>query len=219
MIIDMHVHTEMSLDSNATVEAYCQAIQRFRQFHPFHGIVLAEHRIYRKDPEYQRLSEKYEVLILQGVEVDASLGHLLIYGITNDLLKRVDISSRCVREKPLMKAIRDCGGIAVPAHPFRDSGFGSAYEDGLEAVRDMRIIEELNGANSREENNRASELVVRNGLKGIGGSDSHYVNKHWFLTCATEFFNPIENVKDLINELNAGNFRAVYLDNSVLGEF
>jgi len=219
MIIDMHVHTEMSADSNATVEAYCRTIRRFRQFHPFHGIVLAEHRLYKRDEEYQRLAEKYEVLIFHGVELDASLGHLLIYGITNELLKRVDTSNRCHNEQDVMKAIQDCGGIAVPAHPYRDSSYGSAFEEGLETVQGLKIVEELNGANSREENNKAGQLVARNGLKGIGGSDSHYVNKHWFLTCATEFFNPIETEEDLINELDAGRFRSVYLDNSVMGEF
>jgi predicted metal-dependent phosphoesterase TrpH len=219
MIIDMHVHTEMSMDSNATVEAYCRAIQRFRQFHPFDGIVLAEHRMYKKKPEYRRLSEKYDVLILQGIEADASLGHLLIYGITDDFLKRIDISSRSVKEKDVMAAIGDCGGIAIPSHPYRDSTYGSAFEEGNEDVRDMKIVEELNGANSRAENDKARRLVAQNGLKGIGGSDAHYVNKHWFLRCATEFFNPIETMEDLIDELRADNFRPLYLDNSVLGDF
>ena len=219
MIIDMHVHTEMSMDSNATVEAYCQAIQRFRKIHPFDGMVVTEHRMFRKDQNYQKLSEKYDVLIFQGVEIDASLGHLLIYGVADDFLKQVDISSRSVKEKDVLKAIRDCGGMAIPAHPFRDSTYGSAFEQGDPAVRGMTVVEELNGANSREENQKAQNLVARNGLKGIGGSDAHYANKHWFLTCATEFFDPIRTMDDLIGALRAGHFRPRFLDNSALGDF
>ena len=85
----MHVHTEVSVDSLATVEEYCQIMQKYRQYHPFDGIVLTEHREYHLDGHYDRVGERYDILILQGVEVDADLGHLLLYGITERFLKQI----------------------------------------------------------------------------------------------------------------------------------
>jgi len=219
MIIDMHVHTEVSTDAHATVEEYCQVIQRFRKFHPFHGMVITEHRQLKPNPDYKRLSEQYDVLIFQGVEIDANLGHMLLYGITDEFLEKIDITHRGLKEQKVIETIEACGGIAIPSHPFRGSAFGVAIETGQESVKDIQIIEEYNGANFAEENDLASRLVARNGLKGIGGSDGHFVDKHWFLTCATEFFNPIRTMEDIVFELYAGNFRPIMLDNSVLGDF
>jgi len=219
MIIDMHVHSEVSVDAEATVEEYCRVIQRFRAFHPFHGIVLTEHRQMKPNPEYRKLAEQYDVLIFQGVEIDANLGHMLLYGMTDAFLKKVDITHRGLKEQMVLDTLRECGGIAVPSHPFRGSAFGAALETGQESVKGIKIIEEFNGANFPGENELASQLVARNGLKGIGGSDGHFVDKRWFLTCATEFFNPIRTMEDMVSELYTGNFRPVMLDNSVLGDF
>ncbi|RMF92041.1 MAG: PHP domain-containing protein [Nitrospinota bacterium] len=212
MIIDMHVHSEVSLDSTAKVEEYCQAIQRFRQYHPFHGFVLTEHRVLHRSEEYQRLAEQYDVLILQGVEVDANLGHLLLYGVTDEFLAHVDISHRCLDDREVIRIIRDCGGIAIPAHPFRESVYGKALEQKLEVVEEVTVIEALNGANSPLQNEKAQALLTQHGLKGTGGSDAHYVNRHWFLNCATEFFQPITSMEDLVSALYQGNFRPLVLD-------
>jgi len=219
MIIDMHVHTEVSTDATATVEEYCQVIQRFRKFHPFDGIVITEHRCINPNPEYRKLSEKYDVLIFQGVEIDANLGHMLLYGMTEEFHEKIDITHRGLKEQKVLNEMKACGGLAIPSHPFRGSAFGAALETGHEAVKGFRIIEQYNGASFPEENEMASRLVARNGLKGIGGSDSHYASKEWFLTCATEFFNPVHSMEDLVTELHGGNFRPIMLDNSVLGDF
>lgn len=218
VIVDLHVHSEVSLDSTAKVEDYCRMIQHFRQYHPFHGFVLTEHRTIHRCAEYQRLAEEYAVLILQGVEVDADLGHLLLYGVTDDFLKHIDISHRRLKDQEVIRLIRECGGIAIPAHPFRGSVYGKALEQHREVVQEVTIIEEFNGANSREQNAKASALIARNGLKGTGGSDAHFANQQWFLKYATEFFLPIASMEDLVNALYAGAFRPISLDNSVLGE-
>jgi hypothetical protein len=218
IIIDMHVHSEVSLDSTAKVEDYCRLIQRFRQHHPFHGMVLTEHRVIHRSAKYQRLAEQYDVLILQGVEVDADLGHLLLYGVTDAFLKQVDITHRRLHDQEVIRIIRDCGGMAIPAHPFRGSVYGKALENHRAVVQDITIIEVLNGANSPEQNAKAQALVVRNGLKGTGGSDAHFANRQWFLKCATEFFQPITTMEDLVKALSQGAFRPIVLDNTVLEE-
>ena len=219
MIIDMHVHTNISGDSSATVEQYCSIIQKYRQYHPFDGIVLTEHCRYDRQKAYQKIGEKYDISIFQGVEADTDLGHLLLYGITDRFLEEVDISIKNLSSKKVIKSMNDCGGIAIPAHPFRASNFGSALMNHEEALNEIKVIEELNGSNTSDEDRRATALVRQADIKGIGGSDAHYVNRLWFLNCATEFFNEVHTIEDLVEALHRGDFQAVSLDSSELGEF
>ena len=219
MILDMHVHTELSGDSSATVEKYCRAIQKYRQYRTFDGIVLTEHSIYDRQGSYQKIGEKYHILVLQGVEVDTKLGHLLVYGITDTFLRKIDISRKNLNSEKVIKTINDCGGIAIPAHPFRASKYGEALLRHDAEVNEISVIEELNGSNSSEENSSATTLVEQNGMEGTGGSDAHYANRIWFLNSATEFDNPISTMEDLVKELRYGHFRAFAIDNSMLGEF
>jgi len=216
MIIDMHVHTQASGDSSATVDKYCRAIQRYRKHHRFHGMVITEHCLYDQKKTYQKTGDKYDVLILQGVEADTDLGHLLLYGITARFLKQVDVSQRSLDSQKVIKTINDCGGIAIPAHPFRDSIYGSALSRNEIPLDEVSVIEELNGSNSRDENKMATALIEQTDLRGIGGSDAHYANRVWFLNSATEFEKAIYNIEDLVKELRNGDFRAVPLDNSNL---
>ena len=71
----------------------------------------------------------------------------------------------------------------------------------------MEIIEQFNGANNPGQNAKASAIVARDGLRGIGGSDAHYVN--WFLKCATVFDQPVETMHALVEELHAGRFTPI----------
>jgi len=219
MIIDMHVHTKLSGDSSATPEEYCRAIEKYRPYHPFDGIVLTEHRTYQPNKTDQEIAEEYGVSIFHGIEVDADFGHLLLYGITDGFLRAIDIAKRHLRSEEVIGAISDCGGIAIPSHPFRESRYGVALEAQTKALRGIAAIEGINGTNTAEQNEKATSLIARNGLKGIGGSDAHYANKHWFLSSATAFHNPIHTMADLLRELRSGDFEPITLDNTVLGDF
>jgi len=219
MIIDMHVHTQASGDSSATVDKYCRIIKQYRKNKPFHGLVITEHCLYDQHMTYQKNGDKNDVLIFQGVEVDTNLGHLLLYGITAKFLQQVDVSGRNLNSQKVIKTINDCGGIAIPAHPFRNSIYGRALTRNEIDLDEVSIIEELNGSNSGGQNKKATALIEKTDLKGIGGSDAHYANRGWFLNCATEFENTIYTIEDLVKELRQGYFRAAPLDSSALGEF
>lgn len=210
MIVDMHVHTKASLDSPATVEDYCRFLKNHRP-HALQGIALTEHRVYDLKADYRPIAEKFGIHVFKGIELDTDLGHLLVYGVTAGFLKHVDISLRRISAKTLIRMAADFGAVAVPAHPYRDSGFGEALEEKAEAIAGVSIIEAVNGVNSMMENQKARRLTERNGLKGIGGSDAHYANHHWFLTCATRFDHPVHSDEDLASALRAGNYEPVRL--------
>jgi predicted metal-dependent phosphoesterase TrpH len=214
MILDMHVHTQISRDATATVEDYCQALVRYRDIYPVDGFVLTEHRVIDRSIDYRQLGEQYGLLILQGVEVDGDFGHILLYGVTDECLRYIDIANRRLNDREVIRIMRDCGGIAVPAHPFRESIHGRALEEKRDWVAEIEIIEQFNGANTEAQNAKASAIVARDGLRGIGGSDAHYVN--WFLKYATVFERRVETMQEVATELRAGRFVPMQLPQAAL---
>jgi predicted metal-dependent phosphoesterase TrpH len=212
MILDMHVHTKVSMDATATVEEYCEAVVAYREIFPIDGFVLTEHRIIDGSIDYRRIGDKYGVQIFQGVEVDGDFGHILLYGVNDECLRYIDITNRRLNDREVMRLTKECGGIAIPAHPFRESLHGKALEEKREWVAGVEIIEQFNGANTALQNAKASAIVARDGMRGIGGSDAHYVN--WFLTCATVFERRVETMPELIEELYAGRFTPIQLPQS-----
>jgi predicted metal-dependent phosphoesterase TrpH len=209
MILDMHVHTQISLDATATVEEYCEAIIKYRESFPIDGFVLTEHRVIDSSIDYRKLGNRYGIQIFQGVEVDGDFGHILLYGVTSECLRYIDLANRRLNDQEVVHIMKECGGIAIPAHPFRESVHGKALEEKREWVAGVEIIEQFNGANSAAQNAKASAIIARDGLRGIGGSDAHYVN--WFLKCATVFERQVETMPALVEELYAGRFTPMQL--------
>lgn len=210
MIIDIHVHTNLSDDSKTAAEKYLEAATKNRS--GLGAICFTEHRRFPQDPEtdgqYAELSDRYGVVIIKGVEVDTDLGHLLLFGLTREVIRRFDPEHRMLKSALLMETIHGEGGIAIPAHPFRDSGFGVRLEDLVAKLGSaLSAVEAINGQNSPAENEHAIAAAEKLGLTALGGSDAHFPTAHWFLTCATELERPIHNVEELCAELRAGRAR------------
>jgi predicted metal-dependent phosphoesterase TrpH len=207
MIIDLHVHTHLSDDSKTTPEKYVEAA--IKGGVGLGAICFTEHRKFPRDPEidriYSELSDNHGILIIKGVEADTDLGHLLLFGLNDEVMRRFDPGQRMLKSAHLIDVIYKEGGIAIPAHPFRDSGYGARLDD-LVAKHGSALsaVEAINGQNSPAENERAMAAVEKLGLTALGGSDAHFPTQHWFLTCATELERPIKNVEELCVELRAG---------------
>ena len=215
MLVDLHVHTLLSADSKVAPEQYMEAMAAGPR--RLGAICFTEHRLFPTDAEtdrlYGELSERYEVAIIKGIEADTNLGHLLLYGITKEIIRRFDLGSRMLRADALIEAIHGEGGIAVPAHPFRESGFGGRLDDLLAHHGPaLSAIEAINGQNSARENAQALMAAEKLGLMALAGSDAHFSSAKWFLTCATELERPIANVRELCEELRAGRARGVTFD-------
>jgi hypothetical protein len=114
-----------------------------------------------------------------------------------------------LKSDSLIEVVHGEGGIAVPAHPFRDSGFGPQLDE-LCARHGaaLSVIEALNGQNSLRENEAAMVATEKLGLVGVGGSDAHFVTPKWFLTCATELERDVRDIEGLCAELRAGRARS-----------
>src|SRR5258708_19244909 len=130
MLVDLHVHTKLSSDSNVSPEQYLEAAARNSIAQG--AICFTEDGLFPTDPEldrtYAELSERLGIRIFKGTEADTDLGHLLIFGVTSTLMKRFDLDGRMHRAEHLIEAVHGEGGISIPAHPFRDSGYGTRLD-------------------------------------------------------------------------------------------
>jgi len=210
MLVDLHIHTKLSSDSNVAPEQYLEAIANNAM--PLGALCFTEHRLFPADDEidrtYAELSQRYGVHIFKGVEADTNLGHLLIFGITREFRRRFDLDSRLLRAEHVIEVIHGEGGIAIPAHPFRDSGYGVRLDTLLAKVGPaLSAIEAVNGQNSPDQDAEALAMAEKLGLTPLGGSDAHFSTANWFLTCATELDRDVSTVEELCVELRAGRAR------------
>ena len=213
MLVDLHVHTNLSSDSNVAAVAYLEAAAGRQP--GLDALCFTEHRLFPTDPAldaaYAELAERFGVRIFKGIEADTDLGHLLIFGVNREIARRFDLTSRMLRAERLIEFVHHEGGIAIPAHPFRESGYGDRLDGLLAKVGPaLSVVEGVNGQNSAEQNAAALTACEKLGLTAVGGSDAHFASPRWFMTCATELERPVTTVEELCVELRAGRARAYH---------
>jgi predicted metal-dependent phosphoesterase TrpH len=209
MIIDMHVHTQVSDDCWVTPETYLNWVNILRKNHNISGLAFTEHRKFDSSVDYDRLAREFEVVIFQGIELETDCGHFLVYGDLDEILKSLDTSDVNLDAVHLLKVVENAGGIAIPAHPGRKNiGFSYHVDNGRD-YESVRVIESLNGASREAENNLADKLAAERNYFGIGGSDAHFVSD--LCSCLTEFENEFSTWEELVSELKTGNYRPIRL--------
>jgi predicted metal-dependent phosphoesterase TrpH len=187
--LDLHVHSTYSPDSSLSIESIIGRLA----YHGLRGFALTDHNTLRGHAELADLRAKHSAyLLLPGVEVSTSDGHLLAFGVA-----QVPPVRRPVAET--IEWVRAHGGEAVPAHPFRWShGIGRRR---IESV-DVRAIETRNGHNSEIANLRAEEVAARRNLGATGGSDAHALRD--LGRAYTEFDDSVASVDDLLEAIRRG---------------
>jgi predicted metal-dependent phosphoesterase TrpH len=205
MILDLHSHSVQSDDGRAKVENYCQWIRK-REL-PLDGLVLTEHRQYDSTSDYRKLEDEFGLLILKASEVETEYGHVLLFGVNEDLENAFDFGMLDLPLAAVVDEARRCNAIAVPCHPGRTRVGMCAHYDELGPVDGVEVIETLNGGSRGTENEEAIALADAYGYHGIGGSDAHIVS--FIGRCATRFENDITSIDGLVSELRTGAFEAV----------
>ena len=207
MILDLHLHSELSDDSRAPVEAYLKLLQRKRAERPLDGIVLTEHRQFDLHRDLRELEDRYGLLILNAAEVETDYGHVLVYGVNPDILARFDFADVRLPAQELISEVYRLGGIALPCHPGRPNVGLCAHYETKGPLEGVVAVEALNGGSKKGEDARVQELMRQYGYAGFGGSDSHLVS--FVGIVATEFDADIRSIDDLVRELRGGRCRAV----------
>jgi predicted metal-dependent phosphoesterase TrpH len=207
MVLDLHLHSERSDDSRAPVEAYLKILQRKRAERPLDGIVLTEHRQFDPARDFRELDDRYGFLILNAAEVETDYGHVLVYGVTDEMLRRFDFTDVRLPAQELLDEVWRLGGVALPCHPGRPNVGLCAHYEAKKPLERVVAVEALNGGSKKGEDDRVASLMRERGYAGFGGSDSHLVS--FVGICATRFDRPIRSMDDLVGELRAGRCRPV----------
>jgi len=213
MIIDMHVHSDVSDDGMASVETYMKWLTKLRRNYRIDAIVFTEHRLFNSDADYDALARQYGMLIFKGTEADTDCGHVLCYGMNKKITQQFDLKNVHLSGRELINAMEDVGGIGIPAHPGRRYiGLVEHLENGYDIGQALRAAEQLNGGSSIQENARAQQLVAQRQLFGTGGSDAHFVSAVGKFM--TEFKHPVRTMQDLVEQLYSGDYRPITLEDA-----
>lgn len=192
--IDLHAHSGFSKDALGTLDQLAAAATT----KGLDGVCLTDHNTLKHHAAIDRWNDENGDLpfrFYRGLEVSARGGHILAYGLTEGVP-----FGRTVLET--IDLIRDQGGIACPAHPFRrGSGMGRKLMD--ELVDHLNVVEVWNAQDLLGGNKHAASWAVQNVKGGTGGSDCHQV--HDVGNGYTEFMTQVHNEADLLKALLDGN--------------
>ena len=200
MILDLHCHSDRSEDSRAPLETYLKWLERKRDVLPIDGIVLTEHRQWDPSADYRHLEDEYGFRILRGAEVETDYGHVLLYGVNDDMTRRFDFADVRLSAQQVIAEVARMGGVAAPCHPGRPTiGLCEHYES-KPVLEGVVAVEALNGGSRKGENERVQGVIDRYGYGAFGGSDAHLVSLIGI--CATEFDQDVKTIDDLVAALH-----------------
>lgn len=205
MILDLHNHSVRSDDGKARVESYCQWIKR--RGLELDGFVLTEHRQFDAESDYRRLEDAYGLAILKASEVETDYGHVLVFGVTPDLLAAFDFARVDLPLDLVLRESERCGAVAVPCHPGRPNVGLFAHYAARGTVSGVAIVETKNGGSRGGENELSEREAARHGYRAIGGSDAHIVSH--IGRCATRFEEPVRTVDSLVVALRGGRYEPI----------
>ena len=206
-ILDLHSHSEASEDSRAPVEAYLNWIRLRRQERPVDGIVLTEHRQFNRDGDYRALEDNYGTMILKATEAETDYGHMLVFGVSEEIARRFDFANIRIPAQELIDEVARMGGVVVPCHPGRPTVGLCEHYASKPPLENVAAVELLNGGSRRGEDERTADLVAKYGYRTTGGSDSHLVSL--IGVCATRFEADIKDIEGLVRELKSGRYEPV----------
>ena len=216
--LDLHSHsTDASDDAGGTVEGYLKWIAaRRKRGYRIDGFVLTEHRQFDPAVSYDALAEQYETVVLRGAELETEIGHVLVYGLSEEFSRHFDLSSVFLPSAEIFRVARDTGGFAVGAHAGRASiGLAEHVAAGYSLDR-VEAVETLNGGSSDAENALGLELAEEHGLGCVGGSDAHYVSA--IGRCLTAFARAVPTLEALVAELASGDYYPVTIEETREGD-
>lgn len=157
---DLHVHTDHSSDGESSVS---EILIRAKSA-GIDAIAITDHDTV--EGALEALSLESEILVIPGIEVSTSEGHLLLLGITEPVAPGMSFSETVLAGK-------EAGAVAILPHPFHwmRHGAGLKFRDAVSCVDAVECF------NSRYIIGYANRIAEREAKKFkkpcVGGSDAH----------------------------------------------
>ncbi|QTA88017.1 PHP domain-containing protein [Desulfonema magnum] len=209
VVIDLHTHTFPASPCSSVSEDHL--IEEAKRI-GLDGICLADHNYIWEANRVEELRQKHGFLVLRGTEITTDQGHILVFGVNNNITPDGDgiLSLEVLRER-----VEKADGFMIAAHPFRGFLVFGVKQLGLTVENAMTrplfkyvdAVEVMNGKVTEKENEFSSQVAAGLGFPSTGGSDAHEVNEVGIY--ATQFFDSIKDEKDLLNALKNRNYSPV----------
>ena len=179
--LDLHVHTNYSHDGRDSVEAVVQsAIAQ-----GLDGIAICDHNTMAGSVAARSsvAEHQLELVIIPGIEVSTSQGHLLVLGLDDAIEQGLPPEETIERARQQERETN--GTVAIiaphPYHPFRHSLGWRCLTPGIDAIEvfNARYFTGLGNAWARW-------TAARHGLTAVAGSDAHTADCVGLATVAVE---------------------------------
>ncbi len=182
MLFDIHVHTKISPCSDLSIaDALKQAKAR-----GLDGVCITDHQTMEIRKHLREGLQYNGLCVVFGIEYATAHGDFLLFGPFEDIAEDLPAIQ-------LLEQVREQGGVAIAAHPFRNDRPVSEF---LVRKGFCRIIESVNGRNTPSENQQVKKWRKEHFLTCCGGSDAHSLDE--LGTVCTRFSTPVRSRNDLI---------------------
>ncbi len=200
VVVDMHVHTAFSDGVHDVKE-----ILLYARVKGLNGIAITDHNTaigaFKALAEARRLG----LLVIPGVEVNCREGHILLYGVREELPQKL-------KHKPSVYEVVDYGlenSILVSiAHPYGKALFLKyPVVEIAEVLSRVQGIEVLNGRTPMSRNELALRLAQKLGKVYTAGSDAHVVDELGRVRVLVD--NPVESYEDFLEYVKRKKIRVI----------
>ncbi|ADI73461.1 PHP domain protein [Methanohalobium evestigatum Z-7303] len=161
LLIDVHVHSCFSKDSNSKLES----IISFAEKNGLDAVAICDHDTVEGGIEGLKVAKKLgsKITVIPGIEVTSTKGHILVLGVDKNIEPHLT-------PEETIKAARKSGGVVIVPHPFKISSQGIGFVDGI----DIDAVEVLNSRCFTDKpNDEARRAAQLHNIPEAGGSDSH----------------------------------------------
>lgn len=199
MLIDMHMHEKtFSLDSELSLEEIVnEAVKKGLE-----GICITDHDSMGIREYAKWYEKKRNFPIFVGTEYYSLQGDIVAFGADHVPEERISAGE-------FIKMVKRQGGITIAAHPFRHNNRG--LKEHVAEVAGLDAVEVLNGSTFPRDNQHALEYARSYGLKTVGASDCHVLDKVGIY--ASYFPKEIRDERELIEVFRKEEIIPVYYAN------
>lgn len=158
--MDLHLHSKYSQDAIGSPGNIIKILKK----RGLDGAAFTDHNTSKGGLNALKFSSK-DFLIITGIEISTSDGHMLALNIKEDIEKGLDVEETIER-------IKDLGGIPIVPHLYRT--MSGIKIDKLDKIhKKIQVIEVFNACSTPKSNLKTAKTALKYNLGGTGGSDAH----------------------------------------------